>query len=224
VFAYGAMTSALYYRERTGKGQHIDISLLDCLVSINGSVEIAAHGMMPTRTGSHSPALAPFGLFKGRGEAVIICAPAQKPWGALCALMGKSEMFDDPLFVSCGARARNLAPLVAEIEKWLQSFSGVDEPLALMDRAGIPCAKVNSSSDVLENKQLKMREMITELETPDGVSPAKIRSRGNPMKFSQVKAVLRKAPRLGQHQDEVLKAVGYDEMTIADLKNRWSVA
>lgn len=224
VYAYGAMASALYYRQRTGKGQHIDIALLDCLVSMNGNVDVAGLGMQPTRTGNHSTALAPFGLFQGNGEAVIICAPAQKLWIALCALMGRKEMIEDPLFSNSGARAKNLAPVVAAIEEWLQTFADIDEPLGLMDRAGIPCAKVNSATDVLHNEQLQMRGMITEIETPEGVSPPRVTTRGNPMKFSAAEAVLKRAPALGQHQDEVLKSIGCDEALIAELKNRWNLS
>jgi crotonobetainyl-CoA:carnitine CoA-transferase CaiB-like acyl-CoA transferase len=223
VFAYGAMTSALFHRERTGNGQHIDISLLDCLVSMNGSVDVAGLGMNPTRTGNHTSAAAPFGVFQGNGAAVAICAPAQKPWNSLCALMGRMDLLVDPLFSSIGARGSNRQLLIAEIEKWLHSFADIDEPLRLMDNAGIPCAKVNSAADVLENEQLQARGMVTELETPIGVSPARVRTRGNPLKFSAATAVLNKAPALGQHQEEVLRSIGYDETAIAELKQRWEV-
>lgn len=221
VFAFSAMSAALYHRERTGKGQHIDIALLDCLVSMNGSVEPAGLGRKPTRSGNHSPVLTPFGIFQGNGEAVIICAPAQKPWQSLCEVMGRKDMIDDPLFLNNATRAGNQVLLVAAIDKWLQTFDNVDEPLALLDKAGVPCAKVNSTADLLENRQLQAREMITDLEMPDGISVKSIKARGNPLKFSEAKAVLRKAPTLGQHQGEVLASLGYDVAIIAAMKEKW---
>lgn len=223
VFSYGAMTSALYHRERTGEGQQIDIALLDCLVSINGQVETAGLGKKPTRSGNHSLALAPFGVFQGKGEAVVICASAQKPWLALCELMRRKDMSEDPRFRNSGMRANALGAVVAAVESWLQSFADVDEPLSLMDKAGIPCAKVNSCADVLENAQLKARGMIIELETPAGVAPRKMTARGNPIKFSAVGAELKSAPTLGQHQDEVLTEMGYDANTIAEIKTKWGI-
>lgn len=167
VFAYGAMATALFHRERTGLGQHIDIALLDCLVSINGSVDLAGLGMNPTRSGNHTPAAAPFGIFQRSGAAVAICAPAQKQWNSLCSLMKRNDLLENPLFNSIGTRGTNRALLTAEIEKWLHSFPDVDEPLRLMDEAGIPSAKVNRAADVLNNEQLQARGMITDLETPD---------------------------------------------------------
>lgn len=223
VFAYGAMSSALFHRERTGAGQHIDISLLDCLVSINGSVDLAGLGRNPTRSGNHTPAAAPFGIFQGNGAAVAICAPAQKPWSSLCTLMNRPDMLANPLFSSINSRADNRELLTAEIESWLQSFKDVDEPVRLMDGAGIPCAKVNRATDVLNNEQLQARGMITDLETPDGVMPRTIRTRGNPLKFSAAAAEMMKAPALGQHQSEVLRSLGYDETWISEMKRRWSI-
>lgn len=110
------------------------------------------------------------------------------------------------------------------VETWLQTFSNIAEPLALIDQSGIPCAKVNTTADVIEDVQLKARGMITELEMPDGLPTRKIVSRGNPFKFSEVKAVLKKPPTLGQHQDEILQSVGYDEAKIAELKSKWHLS
>jgi crotonobetainyl-CoA:carnitine CoA-transferase CaiB-like acyl-CoA transferase len=78
--ALAAINAALYYREMTGKGQYIDISLLDCMVAMNGQVEIAAVGENPTRVGNHHPSLTPFGLFNGKTSSVIICAPSNNLW------------------------------------------------------------------------------------------------------------------------------------------------
>jgi CoA:oxalate CoA-transferase len=224
VHAYGAIVSALYHRKCTGVGQHVDIALLDCLVSFNGLIEPAATGRKPTRTGNHHSMLAPFGLFNGSNGSVIIGAPNPKLWTLLCNVMGKGEMAKDPLFATGPDRIKNMDKLIELVETWLKTFSDIAEPLELIDQAGIPCAKVNTTAEVLEDEQLKARGMIAELETPDGLPTRKIIARGNPFKFSEVKAVLKKPPVLGQHQDEILQSVGYDEAKIAELKSKWNLS
>jgi crotonobetainyl-CoA:carnitine CoA-transferase CaiB-like acyl-CoA transferase len=223
LYAYAAIVTALFHRSITGIGQYVDIALLDCLASFNGLIESAGLGKTPTRTGNHHGQLAPFGLFRGNGGSVIIGAPNPKLWSSLCRLMGKRELADDPMFCTSAARIKNLNQMVAEIENWLKTFTTVDEPLALIDQAGIPCAKVNKTADLLADRQLQAREMITELETPDGLATRTIKARGNPFKFSAVKADMKKPPNLGQHQDEVLQSIGCSQAMIARLKEKWDV-
>ncbi|HWR05745.1 CaiB/BaiF CoA-transferase family protein [Sporomusa sp.] len=224
IFGYAGIVSALYHRERTGVGQHVDISLLDCITAFNGQIESAGLGNKPTRSGNHHGSLGPFGVYQGNGGTVTICAPETGPWTTLCGVMGKPELATDPLFANNTARVKNLALLVGIIESWLKSFPSVDEPVSLMDKAGVPCAKILSTADMLNDEQLKARGMITDLETPDGVSVGTVIARGNPLKFSAVKAVLKKAPALGQHEAEILQSIGYDEAAIAQLKSKWSVS
>jgi Predicted acyl-CoA transferases/carnitine dehydratase len=224
IHALAGMLAALYHRERTGEGQQVDISLLDCLVGINGSMEIASIGKRPTRSGNQSASMAPFGVFQGNGGSLIICAPAPRSWTALCELMGRKDLIDDPQFNSNGARVKNAGQVMPLIEKWLKTFANTDEPFTLMDKAGIPCAKICSTNEVLANEQLLARGMITDIEMPDGVTVRTIKGRGNPLKFSAAKAVLKKAPALGQHEEEILKSIGYDDAAIATLKSRWGIA
>lgn len=217
--AFAGMAAALYHRERTGEGQYIDVALIDCLVGMNYHVETAALGYKPTRTGRHDPKSAPFGVFKGKSEYAVICAPNPKLWGLLCNAMGNPELAQNPLFNSNSARLKNLNALVELIEKWLQTFDKIDEPIKIMEKAGIPCAKILSTSDLFDYEHLKARETIIELETPSG---KKISARGNHLKFSGNKPVMRRAPKLGEHEDEILKSIGYDEAKIAELKSKWS--
>lgn len=223
LYAYSAIVSALYHRKMTGLGQYVDVALLDCLVTFNGMVESAGLGRRPTRSGNHHSLLSPFGLFRGNGGSVIIGAPNPKLWTRLCEVMGRAELAIDPKFNTAADRMKNLTQMVSEIEKWLGAFPNVDAPLELLDKAGIPCSKVNNTNDVLVNPQLIARDMITELETPDEVSTRKIITRGNPLKFSAVKPVMKKAPRLGQDQVEVLRSIGYTDEMISTVKNKWQI-
>lgn len=220
---YAALVSALYYRQVSGKGQYIDIALLDCVVSFNGLIETASIGKRPTRAGNHHVSMAPFGVFSGNDGSLVICAPSPRMWEKLCEAMGKSELANEPRFKTGADRLKHLNQLIKEIETWLKSFDKVDIPLSLLDAAGIACCKVSTTNEVLDDEQLKSRGMIMELETPDGVPTRKIRARGNPWKFSETQAVLKKAPNLAQHEDEILKRLGYDDRTISMLKEKWSI-
>ena len=110
-------------------------------------------------------------------------------------VMEKPELAKDSLFAKAADRIANIDKLIEVVETWLVAFPDLAEPLALIEQAGIPCAKVNTTAEVLEDEQLKERGMITELETPDGLPTRKIMARGNPFKFSEVKAELKKSPK-----------------------------
>lgn len=224
VYAYGAIVTALYHRQRTGVGQYVDISLLDCLVSYNSMLEPAAVGEKVTRSGNHHGMVAPFGVFNGRSASIVIAAPNPKLWSLLCRVMGKPELIKNPEFATGADRTANIDKMIEVVETWLKSFVDISEPLALIEQAGIPCARVNKTAEVLQDKQLKMRGMIREIETPDGLPTRKIFGRGNPFMFSEVKADLKKSPQLGQHQDEILESIGYDEAKIAELKGKWKLS
>lgn len=218
--AFGAIASALYYRERTGLGQHIDIALLDAIVAFNAYVEHNAAGNFVRRSGNNPLTLAPFGVFQGKEGFAVICAPNVKLWAALCKVMERPDLVNDPEFNTVVARIKNLPKMIKLIEDWLKTFDDINVPLALLDKEGVPCAKINTTRDLLSHEQLLAREMIVENATHKG-TPLKMK--GNPLKFSAVKANNNRPPALGQNQDEVLKSLGYSDTAIADIKAKWSV-
>ncbi len=224
VHGFAAIGAALYYRKCTGRGQYIDMALLDCLTSFNGFVETAGLGGRPTRTGNLHGLLTPFGVYQGSEGSIVIAAANQRLWEKLCHLMGKAELIDDPEIKTTADRVKNQDRVTRELETWLQTFDNVDGPLKILDEGGVPCCRVNTANDLLENPQLIARGMMTELETPDGVMPRKLKARGNPFVFSEVKPNWQKAPILGQDMDEVLKSIGFDEGVIASLKQKWKVS
>lgn len=216
--AFGAIASALYYRERTGQGQHVDVALLDSIVAYNSFVENNAAGHIVRRTGNNPPTLAPFGIFRGKQDYVIICAPNPKLWAGLCRAMGREELATDPQFSTVVARVKNYPRMIELIENWLKTFDDIDVPVARLDKEGVPCAKINETRDLLANEQLLARDMIVDFATPAGTA---MKVKGNPLKFSAVKADIKLPPALGQHQDEVLGKLGYSDAAIAELKERW---
>lgn len=220
IHAFGAMVSALYYRERTGIGQFIDIALLDSIIAFNAYVEHTAAGNFVRRSGNNPKTLAPFGVFKGKTDFVIICAPNPKLWAGLCKAMEREDLINDTEFNTVPARIKNLPKMIELIESWLQTFDDIDAPLTKMDKLGVPCCKINTTRDLFTNDHVLAREMIIETETYKGTP---IKTKGTPLKFSAVKPEFKKTPFLGQNQDEVLTGLGYSQEAIDELKKKWSV-
>ena len=220
--ALGAILAALYYREKTGKGQYIDISLRDCLTAILETA-IPRHTMtdgvdQPKRSGSHHETMAPYGVFDaGKGNYVVMGALNPAIWSRLCAAMQKTDMIDDARYNTPGARAQNLTEVVTAIEGWLQSFSDVAEPLAILEEHAVPSAPVLNIPQLLQDPQLLMRDMIVEVDDP---LFGKVKLPATPMRFSETSVYNESPPPLlGEHNEEILKSLlGMSNAEIAKLQ------
>ena len=225
-FAYGAIASALYYREKTGKGQWLDISLLDCLFSYNSNFELGALNIWPTRIGNHAAQLAPYGVFEGNNnEHVAIVAAYDNYWAMLCKLMGREDLLDDPDYANPNMRMQHLDGVIEAIENWLKSFDDIRTPARLMEEASIPSSLVYNTRDLREDTHLKARGMIVELDTPTYVTSLdKILARGQAIHMSETPAHMSKACCIGEHNHEVLEEYGFSKERIDELQKRWSDA
>lgn len=225
-FAYGAIASALYYREKTGKGQWLDISLLDCLFSYNSNFELGALNIWPTRIGNHAAQLAPYGVFEGNNnEHVAIVAAYDNYWAMLCKLMGREDLLDDPDYANPNMRMQHLDGVIEVIESWLKSFDDIRTPARLMEEANIPSSLVYNTRDLREDDHLKARGMIVELDTPTYVTSLdKILTRGQAIHMSETPAHMSKACCIGEHNHEVLEEYGFSKEHIDELQKRWSDA
>lgn len=225
-FAYGAIASALYYREKTGKGQWLDISLLDCLFSYNSNFELGALNIWPTRIGNHAAQLAPYGVFEGNNnEHVAIVAAYDNYWAMLCKLMGREDLLDDPDYANPNMRMQHLDGVIEAIENWLKAFDDIRTPARLMEEASIPSSLVYNTRDLREDTHLKARGMIVELDTPTYVTSLdKILTRGQAIHMSETPAHMSKACCIGEHNHEVLEEYGFSKEHIDELQKRWSDA
>jgi crotonobetainyl-CoA:carnitine CoA-transferase CaiB-like acyl-CoA transferase len=217
--ALAAIASALYFREKTGRGQYIDLSLVECLGHYN-SLGIVAHGVSggrakQTRSGSHSPGTAPFGVFKARDGYVAISVLINQ-WGTFTELMGRPELASDPRYDTVEHRVEHQAEVIAMVEQWLQSFESREEPLAMLERAHIMCAPVLDTPGFLNDPQIKARGLIQQVEQP-GIGPIGIPKA--PFHFSDARVEIRmRAPMLGEHNAAALSSVlGYTKEKIAAL-------
>lgn len=224
VYASGAITSALLWRERSGKGQYLDISLLDAQVS--GLANIASNylvaGKEATRWGTAHESIIPYQVFPAKDRPIAIAVANQKLWVNFCKVVGKEEWVNDPRFESNPRRVENrdiLLPLIFE----LFAQKTCDEWMELLVAAAIPCGPVNNMEHLFADPQVKHRNMIAEVPHP---TIGTLRLTGIPIKYSETPGTIRRhPPLLGEHTDEVLAGVlGCESDRIEALKTQGVIA
>ena len=146
--AFGSIMTALYYREKSGFGQHVDISLARGLLWFTGTFNYALTGQKSERTGNHAWNLCPYGVFNGTDGSVVIGAVNTTTWQHLCEVMGREELIEDPNYRTNDARCAHVGEIVALIEAWLGTFEHVSDACALLDQAGVPVSKINSPDEL----------------------------------------------------------------------------
>ena len=219
VHGLAAVCAALYYREKTGIGQHIDLSLVECLFHLHDTAiqfYVLSEGKLnPTRFGAHHYAVAPCGIFKARGGYVVIAVLVHQ-WELFAQVIGRPELATDPRFNTNERRAENRFALVEIIETWLQSFPTCEEPLAILESARILSAPVLDIAQAINHPQLKARGAMQEVPHP-GLGPVALPK--SPFRFSETTVEIRsRAPLLGEHNERVLtRYLSYSADKIAAL-------
>jgi len=223
-YASGAITSALLWRERSGRGQYLDISLLD--VQVSGLANIASNwlvaGKEASRWGTAHESIIPYQVFQTRDRPIALAVANQKLWVNFCKVTGKDEWANDPRFESNPKRVENrdvLLPLVHE----LFAQKTCDEWMDLLVGAAIPCGPVNNMEHLFADPQVQHRDMIAEVPHP---TIGTLRLTGIPIKCSETPGTIRRhPPLLGEHTDEVLtETLGYSAEQIEALKKLGAVA
>jgi len=206
LFGVIGILAALNRAQKTGQGQQVDISMLDCQVALleNAIARYYVAGEVPGPLGSRHPAITPFQFFAAQDGYVVIAAGNDNLWKKLCVTVGMPELVGDPRFKDNALRTENQA----ELEKLLsaalkeKTVAAWEEALG---RAGVPCGPIHNIEQVVENPQIRARQMIAELVHPIAGPQAMPNS---PLKFSQTPIELQQpAPMLGQHTGEVLEGL-----------------
>ena len=222
VHAACAIAFALLYRERTGKGQYLDISLLDSYFhyhEVNVQAWSCSKGeIQPTRSGSHHYAVAPGGIFKSK-DAYLFLLPILHMWPKLCEIMGRPELAEDPRYIDNASRAKNQKELIVIIEAWLQAQESDEAAIRILGEGHIPVAPILSVEQACQHPHLIERETVR---TIYDRSLGNFQAPGMPLRFSEFPAHLDlEAPYLGEHNAEVLgDCLGYSGARIADLVKR----
>ena len=220
VYASGAITSALLWRERSGRGQYLDISLLD--VEIAGLANIASNylvaGKEATRWGTAHESIIPYQVFQAKDRPIAIAVANQKMWVNFCRLIGKEDWCDDPRFATNPKRVENRAILIPQINE-LFRLRTCDEWMDLLVGAAIPCGPVNDMQHLFADPQVRHRGMIAEVPHP---TIGTLRLAGMPIKYSETPGAIRlPPPLLGEHTDSVLADVlGYSSDQVNALKTQ----
>ena len=204
LYAVQGILLAHVTRMTTGQGQFVDIALLDAAVSILGLPVgiVAATGKSPGRLGNAHPSLAPYEPYPAADGQVIVAVANPRLWSRFCAAVGATEFEHDARFASNDDRLENRGALNDAIRKLFRNQT-VDALIERLTTAGVPCGRVRTIEEVVQDPQLAARRMLVEI----GLGAQTVKVPGNPIKLSGVPAIAAAPPpALGQHTEEVLRA------------------
>ena len=217
MWALIGILAALHSREASGRGQLIDISLLDGQVAWLTYVagKYFATGVTPGRYGSAHESLAPYQVFPTADDPLMIAVGSDGVWRRFTAATGLDDLTDDPRYATNPDRVRNRDTLIPRIVKALAA-GGCAEWTDLLNAAGVPAGPVNTVPAALEQPQVAAREMVVEVEHPVAGT---LKTLGFPIKMpAQPASIRRPPPTLGQHTDEILAEAGYPAARVAELR------
>ena len=212
-----AISSALYKRETTGEGSKLDISLLDCMVSLHTYVAqyLFAGSPIPEPIGSGHISVVPYGAFRTADGWITIAVFTERFWKNFCDILGMPELATDERFATNNDRSKNRENLIPMIEEKLIEKS-TDEWVDILSKERIPCGALKTIDKVLEDPQVRHRNMVVKVEIPEGGETDAV---GNPVKAEDMEQEYRFSPELGEHTDEILReVVGLEQHEIEDLR------
>ncbi|HEX4456937.1 MAG TPA: CoA transferase [Polyangia bacterium] len=224
--AIAGILVALHARQRTGRGQHVDVSMLDgqiALLTYHAGIHFATGGV-PARRGNQHPSITPYETYRASDGFVNIAVGNDAQWRALCTAVGAplAALADDARFATNAARVGQRDALAAILEPIVAART-VDAWLALCDGAGIPCGPILNVAQALAHPQVNARAMVVPLAHP---TAGDIRVTGVPVKLSETPGTVRKPPpRLGEHTRAVLAEVlGLDDAQLNQLLEEGALA
>ena len=219
MFAANAILAALYSREQTGKGQRIDMSLLDSQVALlsYAATNYFVSGSITNRLGNAHPNIVPYQSFKARDMHFVLAVGNDKQWEIFCKSINKPEWVDDEKYSTNALRVNNRKQLIDQLSK-LFATQNAGYWLEIFDKVGLPSGPINELDKVFENEQIKSREM--QIELPHSIDN-KVTLLNSPIKIPTSPTKTHKAPpTLGEHTEEILKEkIGLDQDTVAKLRD-----
>jgi CoA:oxalate CoA-transferase len=204
LFTAIGVNAALFDRTKTGKGTHIDVSMLDCQIAIleNAIARYLSKGEIPQPMGSRHPSIAPFEAFKTKNSYIIIAAGNEKLFQGMCEVLN-CDCYKQDNFKDNQSRNKNIDELKVIIESKLKDKT-TEEWVALFIEKKIPCGPIYNIKEAVENPQIEFRNMIV---SANHNKIGKFKMAGNPIKMSNYedKSTRGEIPDLDQHRDKILK-------------------
>lgn len=167
LFASWALSAALFDRERTGRGRHVDISMLDSLVSLQVTAMslLTATGTLPGRIGNRHPVSTPFDTYTTADGLIALAVASDAVFARFARLVGRPELPADPRFRDDGARTRNIAQVRRITEEWSRGLTTA-QALKLAQAEGVPAAPIQDLAEALRSEQIRHRGLVGEFDHP----------------------------------------------------------
>ena len=204
IYSFGAVSAALYDREKTGKGQCIDIAMLDSAFSCleNAVINTCVTGENPQRVGNTHPVNAPFGTFPAKDGEVIITCSRNSAFENLCHAIHREDMLEDPRFNDPDARRLHREELTEELSKFTREHT-IDENEEILAAGGVPYGRINTMKMICADPQIAARHMLVEV---DHKVAGKYKMPGSPIKMATYPdTTYEPAPMLGENNREVFR-------------------
>ncbi|HTT77457.1 MAG TPA: CoA transferase [Candidatus Binataceae bacterium] len=220
VHGFSAVLAALLWRERTGRGQWVDVSLVDTYFHYHDlsaqALSLSGGAIKPRRSGGHHYMITPAGIFKSR-EGYIFLVALDHQWPDLCRTLGRPDLISDSRFNTTPGRTQNAAELIKIIEDWLQALPSDAEALKRLDENRVPNAPVLSVEEAVKHPQLRARRTVRKIQ--DRIL-GEFEVPGFPLRFSEFPEELTlSAPFLGEHNRQILSDyAGYSSGQIRELE------
>ena len=223
MFAAQGITLALAARARTGRGQLVDVGMLDAtaaLLTYQAGLCLAT-GAAPKRLGNRHPTIAPYETFAAADGDLVLAVGNDEQWRRFCGAARLPQLLDDPRFATNRGRVEHYDALRPPIAERLRSRERAAW-IAELRAAGIPCGAVRDVAEVLTDPQIAARGMVAEVEHE---TLGLLRVLGSPIKLSDTPSSIRQAPpTLGQHTEDILRGdVGLTAGEIADLRSAGAI-
>ena len=214
MYASSAILAALHHRTATGKGQHIDLGLLDTQVSwlINQGAGYLTDRRIPPQRGNEHPTIVPYGTFPASDRDFILAVGNDRQFATFCDVAGIPDIASDPRFARNVDRVRNRETLIPLLGNTTRQRTAADWIAALDDKA-VPCGAIHNLEEVFAHPQIRHREM--EIRLPHPVT-GEVSLIGNPIRMSETPVTYQNAPpMLGEHTDDVLSEFLSDDDRVA---------
>jgi len=217
IHGVAAVNAALFGRVSSGRGQHIDLALYDCMISMH-DFAVQRYFMsggtdLPRQTGSGQPDSTLYGVFSARDGYLVIAAQVDDAWQRLARLIGGDALAGDARFTTPNARNANYEEAMAIVRGWALAQASRNACLAALDEAGVPCAPIQTIDEVVADPQVKARGMLVEQQHP---VLGRVTLPNLPFHFSDCDTTIRTvAPAIGQHNRAIAESLGFsaDDVT-----------